>query len=55
MKNKQGKPSKIIRKTVKLPKPTALPKTPKTVNPKLEKVRYRQPKKGKYRQPSKKK
>lgn len=54
MKNKKGKPSKVQRKTIPLPKPTPLPKEPRPINPKLENVRYNQPKKGKYIQPSKK-
>lgn len=54
MKNKKGKPSKVIRKVVEIPR-TPLPKNvPKTVNPKLENVKYQQPKKGKYRQPKEK-
>jgi len=54
MKNKKGKPSKVKRSVVKIPR-TPLPKNvPKTVNPKLENVKYQPPKKGKHKQPKKK-
>lgn len=54
-KKKSKSSTKVIRKTVKIPR-TPLPKNvPKEINPALKNVVYNQPKKKKYVQPSKKK